>query len=71
MLRMFNHENQLYEKEKSNLIDTTLKNQQRNQGAKEVKKPNRYNNNRHGNKEDTPKPSLKKVFFVDETNQTS
>ena len=39
MLRMFNHLNQLYEKEKSLLIDTILKCQSRNESAKEVKKP--------------------------------
>ena len=34
MLRMFNHLNQLYEKEKSLLIDTILKYQSRKEGAK-------------------------------------
>ena len=71
MLKMFNHINQLYEKEKSLLIDTIFKYQLRNESAKEVKKPNRYNNTRHGNKEDTSKPSPKKCCFVDETKKIS
>ena len=37
MLRMSNHINQLFEKEKSVLIDTILKYQSRNESAKEVK----------------------------------
>ena len=53
MLRMFNHLNQLYVKEKSLFIDTILKYQLRNESAKEVEKPNRYNKTRNGNKEDT------------------
>ena len=36
MLRMFNHLNQLYESEKSLLINTILKYQSRNKSAKEV-----------------------------------
>ena len=36
-----------------------------------LKKPNIYNKTRHGNKEDTSKPSPKEGCFVDETNQTS
>ena len=64
MLRMLNHINQLYVKEKSLLIDTILKYQSRNNSAKEVEKPNRYNNTRNGNKEDTSKPSPKKGCFV-------
>ena len=71
MLRIFNRLNQLYEKEKSLLIRTILKYQSRNESAKEVKKPNRYNNTRHENNEDTSKPSPKKGCFVDDTNQTS
>ena len=71
MLRMFNNLNQLYVKEKSILIDTILKYQSRNESAKEVKKPNRYNKTTNGNKEDTSKPSPKKGCFVNETNQTS
>ena len=71
MLRMFNHLNQFYEKEKSLLVDTILKYQLRNESAKEVKKPNRYNKTRHGNKEDTSNPSPEKSYFVDETNKTS
>ena len=70
MLRMFNHLNQLYEKEKSLLIDTILKYQPSNDSANEVEKPKRYNKTRNGNKEDTSKPS-KKSCFLDETNQTS
>ena len=62
MLRMFNHLNNLYEKGKFLLIDTILKYQQRNQSAKEVKKSNRYNKTRHGNKEDKSKPSKKRLF---------
>ena len=71
MLRMFNHLNQLYVKEKSFLIDTILKYQSRNESAKKVEKPNRYNKARNGNKEDTSKPSPKKGCFVNETNQKS
>ena len=63
MLRMFNHLNQLYEKRKSLLINTIFKYQSRNESAKEVKKPNRDNNTRHGNNEDTSKPSPKKVVL--------
>ena len=62
MLRMFNNINQLYEKENI-LFDTILKYQSRNESAKEVKKPDRYNKTRHGNKEDTSKPSPKKVVL--------
>ena len=47
MLRMFNHLNQLYEKEKSLLIDTILKYQSRKYSAKEI----------------TSKPSPKKVVL--------
>ena len=71
MLRMFNNLNELYVEEKSLLIDTILKYQQRNESAKEVEKPNRYNNTKNGNKEDTSEPSPKKGCFVNETNQTS
>ena len=71
MLRMFNHLNELYVKEKFLLIDTILKYQSRNESAKEVKKPNRYNNTRNGNKEDKSKPPPKIKLFVNETNQTS
>ena len=53
------------------MIDTILKYQSRNESAKEVKKPNRYNNIRHRNKEVTSKPSPNKVCFVDKPNQTS
>ena len=42
----------------------------RNEIAKEVKKPNRYNQTRHGNNEDTSNPSPKKGCFVDKTNRT-
>ena len=55
MLRMFNHLYQLYEKEKSILIDTILKYQLRKESAKE----------------NTSKPSPKKDCFADETNITS
>ena len=55
MLRIFNHLNQLYEKEKSLLIYTILTYQSRNESAKE----------------NTSKPSPKKGCFVDETIQTS
>ena len=71
MLRMSNHVNQLYEKQKSLLTDTIFKYKLRNESAKEVKKPNWYNKTRRINKEDTSKPSPKKCCFVDETNQTS
>ena len=71
MLTMFNHINQLYEKEKSLLIDTILKYQLRNEIAKEAEKPNRDNKTRNGNKEDTSKLSPKKGCFVNEKNQTS
>ena len=71
MLRMFNHLTKLYVKEKVLSIDTILKYQSRNQSAKEVKKPNRYNKTREGNKEDTSNPSPKKGCFLNETNQTS
>ena len=71
MLKMFNNLNQFYAKEKSLQIDTILKYQYSNESAKEVEKPNRYNNTRNGNKEDTSKPYPKKVCFVNETNQTS
>ena len=50
MLRMFNHLNQLYINEKYILIDTILKYQLRDESAKEVEKPNRYNKTRKGNK---------------------
>ena len=55
MIRMFNHLNQLYEKEKSLLIYTILTYQSRKESAKE----------------NTSKPSPKKGCFVDETNKTS
>ena len=54
MLRMFNPLNQLYEKEKSLLIDTILKYQSRKESAKE----------------NTSKPYPKKGCFSDETNRT-
>ena len=63
MLIMFNHLNQLYVKEKILLIDTILKYKSRNESAKGVEKPNRNNNTRKGNKEDTSKPSTKKVVL--------
>ena len=56
MLRMFNRLTQLYVNEKIILIHTILKYQSRDESAKEVEKPNRYNNSRNGNKEDTSKP---------------
>ena len=55
MLRIFNHLNQLYEKEKSLLIYTILTYQSRNKSAME----------------NTSKPSPKKCCIVDETNKTS
>ena len=55
MLIMFNHLNQLYEKEKSLLIDTILKYQSRKESARE----------------NTSKPYPKKVSFVDDTKRTS
>ena len=55
MLRMCNHINQLYEKEKSLMIYTILTYQSRNESAKE----------------NTSKPSPKKCCFVDETKKTS
>ena len=61
MILMFNHLTQLYVNEKSLLIDTILKYQSRNESAKEVEKPNRYNKTRNRNKEDTSNPSPKKV----------
>ena len=45
------------------MIDTILKYQSRNEIAKEVENPNGYNNTRNGNKEDTSKPSPKKVVL--------
>ena len=63
MLRMFNNLNQLYVKEKSLLIDTILKYQSMNESAKEVEKPNRYNNTRNGNKEENSKLSPKNVVL--------
>ena len=53
------------------MIDTILKYKLRNESAKEVEKPNRYNNTRNGNKEDTSKPSTKTGYFVNDTDQTS
>ena len=50
VLRMFNHLTQLYVNEKMILIDTILKYQSKDKSAKEVKKPNRDNNNRNVNK---------------------
>ena len=58
-------------KKKVFFIDTILKYQLRNEGVKEVEKPNRYNKTRNGNKEDTSKHSPKKGCFVNEKNQTS
>ena len=63
MLRMFNHLTQLYGNEKSLLIDSILKYQSRDESAKEVEEPNRYNNTRNRNKKDTSKPSKKKVVL--------
>ena len=63
MLRIFNHLNELYFKEKSLLIDTILKYQSRNESAKGVEKPNRDNKTRKGNKKYTSKPSPKKVVL--------
>ena len=51
MLRMFNHLNQLYEKEKSLLVYTILK----------------YQSSKESAKENTSKPSPKKGCFADET----
>ena len=55
ILRMFNHVNQLYEKEKILLIDTILKYQSRKESAKI----------------NTSKLSPKKICFANETNRTS
>ena len=63
MLKMFNHLNQLYEREKIIMIHIILKYQSSNESAKEVKNPNRYNKTRHGNIEDTSEPSPKKVVL--------
>ena len=41
------------------MIDTILKYQLRNDSANEFEKPNRYNNTRNVNKENTSKPSPK------------
>ena len=71
MPRMFNHLTQLYVKEKNLLIDTILKYQPRDESAKEVEEPNRYNNTINGNNKDTSKPSPKKGCFVNKTNQKS
>ena len=71
MLRMFNHITQLYVNEKILLIDTILKYQSRNDSAKEVENPTRDNKTRNKSKEDTSKPSPKKGYFVNESNQTS
>ena len=68
MLRMFNHLNQLYVKGKSLFIDKILKYQSRNESAKEVEKPNRYNKTRNVNKEVTYKPSPKQGCFVNDKN---
>ena len=57
MLRMFNHLNEFYVKEKRLLIDTIIKYQSRNESAKEVENPNRDNKTRNEKKEDTSKPS--------------
>ena len=48
-----------------------LKYQSRNEIAKEIEKPNRYNKTRNVNKEDSSKPSPKKDFFTNKKNQTS
>ena len=53
------------------LMDTILKYQSRDESTKEVEKPNRYNNTRNGNKEDTSKPSPEKGCYVNITNQKS
>ena len=55
MLRIFNHLNQLYVKEKCLLIDIILK----------------YRSRKNSAKENTSNPSPKKDCFADETNRTS
>ena len=57
MLRMLNNLTQIYVNERSLLIDTILKDQSRDESAKENKKPNRYNKIRNVNKGDTSKSS--------------
>ena len=85
MLRMFNNLNQLYEKEKSLLIDTILKYQSRKESAKEnTSKPSPSRkesakentskpspSRKESAKENKSKPYPKKGWFVDETNRTS
>ena len=62
MLRLFNHLNQLYEKEKSLLIDTILKYQSRKESAKEnTSKPSP--SRKESAKENKSKPSPKKVVL--------
>ena len=68
---MFNHLAQLYVNERSLLIDTILKYKSRDECAKEVENPNRYNKTRNGNKEDTSKPSPKRGPFLIKTNRTT
>ena len=62
MLRMFNHLNQVYEKEKSLLIDTILKYQSRKESAKE-NKPKPSPSRKESAKEYTSKPSPKMEFL--------
>ena len=70
MLIMFDHINQLYEKEKSLLIDTILKYHLRKESAKEnLSKPSP--SMKESAKENTSKPSPIKVCFVEDTNRTS
>ena len=85
MLRMFDHLNQLYEMEKSILIDAILKyhlskesdeenssepSPSRKQSAKEnTSKPSP--SRKESAKVNTPNPSPKKGCFADETNRTS
>ena len=85
MLRMFDHLNQLYQKEKSILIDTILKYQSRKESAEEntskpcpSRKESAEENTskpspsrKESAKENTSKPSPKKGCSVDDTNRTS
>ena len=63
MLRMFNHLNKLYEKEKSLPIHTILKYQSRNESAKEVKNQTDTIIPETEIRNDTSKPSPKKVVL--------
>ena len=70
MLIMFDHINQLYEKEKSLLIDTILKYHLRKESVEEnTSKPSP--SRKESAKGNTSKPSPRKVCFADMTNRNS